>query len=199
MNPFSLVKLRTSLRRKQPVLTPVDRVRLILYTDSMKIKLFFIAALSVLTSILATNATAQNNAVSAAMNIVEVFYSEADTLSTRLPVDAAANIKKSLLAKKTETLSDIQSINVTETPGKRRYYRIKNTVDAYTESVIALFAGLDDNATERLIALKAGTDKQMTDTFKLETYEKEPIRPVPSIDSSPYEKGTNQPANIWDR
>lgn len=148
-------------------------------------------------------ALAQGDSVSAAINIVEDFHKEATILMGGL--DAADIAPEAQLEK---VKRELENIRRTESPGKKRFDKVYEITDGYTEGIIQAVAGLSEKrpgmkeAEQRLKDLKSGRMAALSETLRFESPKKNIIKPVPSIDGSPHENSPSGPAGppgIWFR
>lgn len=151
------------------------------------------------------------DSVTTGLTIVEGFHNGMQALMKDLPpgIDAAVLVARSE-AGMNDAENQLKSIQRAVAPGRRRYQRVYNIIDTYTEDVIASVersAGAVSQADkprleqviEKLASLKEAKIKSLEETFKNETYVRDREKPVPVIDrphSGPQPEGG---ATIWDR
>ncbi|MBI5344305.1 MAG: hypothetical protein HZB21_05030 [Deltaproteobacteria bacterium] len=151
------------------------------------------------------------DSIEVASEIVLVFHDEAANLTKDLePNDDVKTYRRLASEQKDDVMLEIDSLNLAERPGQRRFKKIYKAVEMYTngqiESLTRLTAsvkGVDKNrledAIKKLTALREEQLLELNDTFKAETFEKEGIKPVPLIDRGPYDKTPDEEPNIWFR
>lgn len=154
----------------------------------------------------ASTALAQSDSISEALKVVEEFHSEAKGLTTGL---ADSSFHKDSLESKEKTISEIKSIRLTATPGRKRFERVFSLVEKYMDQEISAVRGLDrtgarkntkvKKAADRLSNMKGKKLEELQKTLPYETYERKKREPVPLIDTSPYEEEPEKEKGIWYR
>jgi hypothetical protein len=153
-------------------------------------------------------AYAQSDSISKAVKVVTAFHAEAEVLVKGLPgAPAGPSFHKESLESKEKTLSEIKSLGWTVPPGESRFDSVYSLVKEYMNGEIGSVKGLAkkgraDEVEQTLTRLRYFRNEQLAEldeTLPYETYEREKRKPVPVIDTSPYEKEPGRGKGIWDR
>lgn len=167
----------------------------------------FLAALQL--TLYAPISFAQSGSAPTALNIVNEFYTEIETLTSDF--DAAKNeeFKRALIDNRDAMAKDIKELNWVEAPGERRFRKIKAGVTGYLDKQTALVERFGKNAPEDKARLQDALKKlsqskekmlqNLVDSAKADTPPKKDRKTVPIIDRSPYETGPEGEKSIWDR
>ncbi|MBI5491449.1 MAG: hypothetical protein HY893_00795 [Deltaproteobacteria bacterium] len=156
--------------------------------------------------LLASNSLARADSVSKAVDIVNNFNSETETLTKGL---LSPSLQEQLAGEKAGALNALDTLDWTEKPGKRRSSLVYSTVDSYTAKVID---SIDEvvlesppssrealqNAVDRLSSLKTAAMRELNEALKAEAREQDRT-PVPLIDRSPFEAPPEEAPGIWFR
>lgn len=159
----------------------------------------------------ASTAGAVSDSVSTAVDIINGFYAEAESLVDTVD-DLRVPFKGLTLEKKESALSDLRSIGLTKSPSRERYEQVKTLSEKYMASVIADIewfkegiseenASRIDDIASQLTALMSFKMKTLEDTLQIESYEKKGPKPVPLIDRerTPFDHPPDEPPGIWFR
>ena len=154
-----------------------------------------------------TYGSALADSVSTAIRVVDDFYKETSQLLKGLLLEKdLSTFQDHSIREKEKTIAEIKRIRWTEDPGKRRAQHIMRIVDLYTREQIESVKGLVPEDEERLrdvinrlSAKREEVLSELTESFKYEVPRKKKIRPVPSIDISPFEDQPEGGRGIWDR
>jgi hypothetical protein len=151
---------------------------------------------------LSTVAYAQSDSVTTGVRVVEEFYTELTTMvnGTVGDYDAEAFNMESV-DRANDAASRIRAMRWLETPGARRYNRVRRVVDSYVDSEIALVSEVtgNDEMTARLAELKIKKLKILAESLAFETYAPEKRELVPGIDPVPHEENREQGQGIFFR
>lgn len=149
---------------------------------------------------------AQNDSVSTAIDIVEDFHKDSNRLMTKANLTAPENLRK-------KAIGDLEGIRLTETPGPKRFDHVYGVVDGYTRAVMSHFETSATkvhgpayealrNGLRELRTMRESSLSGLKESQKFETPAEKRIKPVPSLDTPPYEKTPTEPdgaPGIWYR
>ncbi|MBI5888578.1 MAG: hypothetical protein HZB82_07710 [Deltaproteobacteria bacterium] len=153
---------------------------------------------------------AERGAIGASIRAVDEFYNETQNLTKDLADSPAVKeMRAASLEQKDAAVKNLENLNRVDRPGKKRFkqaYGIAASyMDARIEAVKALpQASPEDKAriggiAKTLLALKAEKLNAISETEKFERTDEKKIKPVPSIDRSPYENSPEGDKGIWER
>lgn len=156
--------------------------------------------------IFAYSSPVRADSVSKAVDIVNNFNSEMETLTKGL---LSPSLQEQLAEEKAGTLNALDTLDWTEKPGKRRTSLVYSAVDSYTAKVIDAIDEIVleyppssrdalQNAVDRLSSLKTAAMRELNEALKTESREQERT-PVPLIDRSPFETPPEEAPGIWFR
>jgi len=186
----------------------IDTLPPVLYTSNMTKTYLLFAALFLL--LLSMPAYAETGAIGASIKAVNEFYNETQNLTKDLadsPAVKAANAKP--LEQKDAAIKELENLNRVEKPSKKRFKHAYDTAAAYMDARIEAIKTLlqtssedkahSDSIIKSLLALKTEKLNAVNETEKFERTEEKIIKPVPSIDRSPYENSPEGDKGIWER
>lgn len=171
----------------------------------------FVALIFVLL-ILASPRLACADGVSSGLSIVEDFHAGMQALLKDAPQDdkEVSAIAAGAGQGREKAAADLNVIQRTEAPGRRRSQRIYGIVDNYTGMVLKSFVDLSarrsasgaarlDAIIDKLASLKETRMKALEEILRGESGEKRGEKPVPAIDRPRGETTPEGGASIWDR
>ncbi|MEK6531737.1 MAG: hypothetical protein AABZ23_04500 [Deltaproteobacteria bacterium] len=151
---------------------------------------------------------AQGDSITVAISVIEDFSTE--SYSVIGAIDGKAAYKAGLSENKEKTLAELKTLNWVFKPGLRRFMRIHSIVSSYFEGEILQIKSFisearpDDDqgikaAHEKLNAIRNEKFRLLLASIESETYERKLNRPVPLIDSSPFEHEPDDATGLWYR
>jgi len=159
----------------------------------------------------AGRAGAVNDSVSTAIDIVNGFYAEAESLVGTI-YELRVPFKGLTLEKKETALTDLHSIGLAKNPSRVRYEQVRTLTEEYMAGVITdvewFKKGMSkenidriDDIAAQLTALMSFKLKTLEDTLQIESYEKKGPKPVHLIDRerTPFDHPPDEPPGIWFR
>lgn len=158
--------------------------------------------------VLSTPAPALADSISTAINIVEGFEVESNTLLDKLGPKETVVLRKSLSEERVRAVDELKTLGWTHAPGDIRYRRTLNIVDSYTGRVIAAVGALNkrlpsgarvQESVRKLTELKGVFLTELNESRKNELAGEKAIRPVPLIDRSPFDTTPGEAPGMWYR
>jgi len=151
------------------------------------------------------------DSVTTGIGIVDAFHVEAQAGLKGLPMSVdASNIIKASDGRRGESVKELQSLQWSVAPGRKRYRRVYLIVEPYMEALIASLkskgAGLNldekarlEEVVARLAVIKAAKLKLLEESLKSEVPDIKRETPVPATDQPRGERPPEGGATIWDR
>ena len=186
----------------------IDSLTQVLYTLCMTKTYLLFTALFLLFLCLPVHA--ERGAIGASIRAVDEFYNETQNLTKDLAdTPAVKEMRAEALRQKDAAIKNLENLNRVDRPGKKRFKQAYGIADSYIDARIEAVKALPQTSPEdkariegivkNLLALKTEKLNAVNETEKFErTYEKK-IKPVPSIDRSPYENSPEGDKGIWER
>ncbi len=164
---------------------------------------------------LALAALARADTVDDAVALVEEFASRRDGLVKEMNFSSeATRFVRERAAATEKTTTELKTLRWTEEPGKRRTSRITRAVEGYLDDEIEALGDLRerlpgregdvDDILSELSSLRERILQELAESFKKEAERMEkgapkPPRPVPSVDTSPFETKPEMEKGIYER
>lgn len=157
--------------------------------------------------VLSTPAPASADSISTAINIVEGFAVESNSLLDKLGPKETAGIRKSFSEERVRAVDELKTLGWTHAPGDIRYRHTLNIVDSYTGRVITAVGALNkrlsgarvQETVRKLTELKGVFITELNESRKNELAGEKSIRPVPLIDRSPFDTTPGEAPGMWYR
>lgn len=154
---------------------------------------------------------AETGAVKTSIKAVDEFYNETQNLTKDIADGPAVkDMRAASLKQKDAAIKELENLNRVERPSKKRFKHAYDIAAAYMDArieaiktLVAQTSSEDkariDNIIKSLLALKTEKLNAVNDTEKFERTDEKIIKPVPSIDRSPYENSPERDKGIWER
>lgn len=153
---------------------------------------------------------AETGAISASIRAVDEFYNETQNLTKDLAdMPAVKEMRVASLVQKDAAIKKLENLNRVDRPSKKRFKHAYDTAASYMDARIEAVKALPQTSPEdktriesivkTLLALKTEKLNAVNETEKFEQTDEKKIKPVPSIDRSPYEKSPEGDKGIWER
>ncbi len=160
--------------------------------------------------VLSTPAVCYADSISTAINIVEGFEVEVNTLLDKLGPKETAATRKSLSEERVKAVDELKTLGWTHAPGDIRYRRTFNIVDSYSGRILAAVGALNkrlplsagarvQETVRKLTELKGASLTDLNESRKNELAGEKAVRPVPLIDRSPFDTTPGEAPGMWYR